>query len=120
MKRSKQLFIGCITILAGCATSSFSLADCGEKPIIPELPDGKTATMDMLVETSNAVKTFISSADTYLDCGEKEVLTDEFKALETMVQEERKKELRDLLKERNSIAEDFNNEVAAYKKAHPE
>lgn len=120
MSCSRKFSIFFLAFLSIGFISSSVLADCGDQPVKPELPDGKTATMDELVATSNAVKSFIAEADAYLDCSEKEIASEEFQALDDKQQNQKKKEVKALLKSRNNIADDFNKEVGAYKKANPE
>jgi hypothetical protein len=100
--------------------ASMSLAsDCGEVPVAPEIVDGTTASVDALVDNSEAVKAFIASADKYLDC--RQVFRDspEFDALDKASQGDVIALDNSLLDLRNSIGESFNHQVKAYKQANP-
>jgi hypothetical protein len=89
-------------------------ADCGEAPVAPELADGTTATMDELIANSEAVKSFIADADTYLDCREDLMKSDEFKMMEEAVRASYVTATSELLDIRNSISEDFNEQVKIF------
>lgn len=94
--------------------------ECGPVPEAPAVVDGKTATMDELVANSQAVKAFIAAADDWLDCNEAFVQSDAFKKLSTAEQQRRLDLNSRLLDERNAIGDRFNEQVAAWKEAHPE
>ena len=94
--------------------------DCGEVPQAPEVVDGASTSMDDLVANSQSVKAFIADADAYLDCNETFIQSDGFKDLEPAEQQAALDTNTELLKARNQIGEDFNEEVAAYKAANPQ
>lgn len=100
--------------------STATLADCGDVPAEPEILDGATATMDQLVANSKSVNAYIAEMDTYLDCREAGMQTEEFAALSKTVRKATKKEVKNLTERRNEIGPRFNAEVQAYKKHHPE
>jgi hypothetical protein len=107
-----------LSILLGFSSAAFAQS-CGEAPEAPEIPDGATATMDQLVATSGAVNTFLDAADVFLDCGEAEKDTVVYKDLSRAEKGrivEAREELIDIY---NNIADDFNEEVMAYKEANP-
>ena len=110
-----------VLLMASALTlSSVAVAqDCGEVPARPELVDGASSTMDQMVANSEAVKGYIADADAYLDCREAYIVTEEFQALEEGDQQAYRAANKTVLDSRNSISEDFNAEVSAYKEANP-
>jgi len=99
--------------VAGFSTTALA-ADCGDAPVPPELADGATATMDDLIANSEAVKAFIADADTHLDCRENLMKGDEFKMMEEGARAIYMTATSDLLGVRNSISEDFNEQVKIF------
>ena len=89
--------------------------DCGDAPIVPTLVDGSTSTMDVLVENSKEVKAFIARADEYLDCREKLYS----RIIHKLQKEDLREEIKKVTKQRNDIGDEFNDQVAAYKRANP-
>ena len=119
MKSYNNIIRPVLFSLALVSSPLFAL-DCGEVPAEPEVIDGANATMDELVANSQSVKAFIAGADTFLDCGESYVKSDEFKALGADEQKEILDRNARILAERNGIGEKFNAQVAAYKAANPQ
>ncbi|MFA5630753.1 MAG: hypothetical protein WC997_04500 [Porticoccaceae bacterium] len=108
-----------LTLALGAFAGSALASDCGNPPQEPEIIDGATATMEDLVANSESVKTYISEADSYLDCREGIVKSDAFKEMSKDDQKAFQNANSDVLKSRNNIGEKFNAEVADYKKANP-
>jgi hypothetical protein len=105
----------CCLLLTGAAYAD----DCGEAPKAPDIVDGASATMETLVANSAEVKKFIAAADANLDCREAFAKSDDFKAMSHDDQVAYSTVLANLLQQRNAIGDQFNAQVAAYKKAHP-
>lgn len=97
-----------------------ALADCGTTPVAPQLPNGAAATMEELVAASQAVKTFIADADTYLDCRLAATKTKAYKAMSQADQDAWEQEYTALTQVRNDIGPKFNDEVKAYQAANPQ
>src|SRR6185437_13833139 len=53
-------------VLAGLATSPV-VADCN-KPIAPNIPDGKKATQEQMIASQKEVAAFRAATNSYLDC----------------------------------------------------
>ncbi|MFA5548537.1 MAG: hypothetical protein WDA10_08370 [Porticoccaceae bacterium] len=104
---------------AFCLGSTVMANECGEPPAAPPLVDGATATMEAVVANSDEVKVYIADADKYLDCREAAIATEGFTALDKSAQDEYRAANKTVLDARNAIGEDFNKEVAAFKKANP-
>jgi hypothetical protein len=108
-----------ISILMGF--SSIALAnECGDKPMIPTLVDGASATMAELVSNSGEVKDFIAAADAYLDCDAEFRQSIAYKDLSRADKSAATDDAKDYLDARNDIGDDFNLEVQAYKAANPD
>ncbi len=104
-------------VLLSGAMSSAVLADCGQAPAEPEIPKGAKATMDELKAASQAVKSFIADADTYLDCK----LESKEEEMASMSSKEKKRWIKDyerLTKTRNDIPDRFNKQIQAHLKAN--
>ena len=106
-------------VLATFSAGVFAASPCGDRPEAPSIIDGATATMDDLVANSEAVKAYIAEADEYLNCYETFAKSDDYKAMSAEDQRTEVKSYKEVLKVRNAIGEDFNDEVKAYKKANP-
>lgn len=111
-------------ILFALGLGLFSIAgiadDCGSAPEMPALVDGTKATMEELVATSESVKSFIATADVFLDCREGFIKSDAFKEISADEQKQLIEENSTLLNNRNGIGDAFNKEVAAFKAANPQ
>lgn len=94
-------------------------SECGDPPAVPQLVDGATSTVDAVVANSEEVKAYIADADKYLDCREAAIATEDFAALDKSAQGEYRAANKAVLDARNEIGEDFNEQVAAFKKANP-
>lgn len=114
-----------MAVSAALALGAFSLntlaqgENCGEPPVLPELVEGASASMEELVANSEQVKGFIEQADEYLDCRESAIPTDEYKALSRSAKKGYRDDNKRVLEARNDIGEAFNGEVAAYQAANP-
>jgi len=110
----------CLLMSAALGFSSLAMAtDCGEAPGAPALVDGSQVTMDEIVANSEQVKAYIASADAYLDCRETDMATEAFTAKPKSEQDSYRAANKAILDKRNGIGEEFNKEVAAFKKANP-
>jgi len=94
--------------------------NCGDVPVAPELPDGTTASLDELVDTSNAVRNYIEDADKYLDCKESFARKRDFQRLSSEAQDAYREEVSVLTAKRNEVGDLFNAEVEAYRQANPD
>ena len=102
-------------IFAQCLAAGLAQAECTrESP--PEMPDGRTASMEEMAAAQGAVKSFVASVAEYHDCMDKDIKIAE--------EEEDADKHEDLVKQFNAAddmkvqtASDFNKEVKAYKKA---
>ncbi len=108
-----------VCLLAGLFSGPL-LAECGQTPSIPVIPDGATAAMEELVTASREVKAFIADADAYLDCRETAMNSDEYGNLSVDDKSAWTNEIKELTESRNSIGDEFNAQVMAYKEANPE
>jgi hypothetical protein len=83
------------------------------------VPDGKAATMDQMVDAQKKVKEYMAGMDDYLSCIDGELKTagddapDEFKALMTQRHNT-------AVAEMEAVAGAFNEQVRAFKGAHPQ
>jgi hypothetical protein len=106
----------CLTALASCC--SFVALAC-ENPAMVAVPDGKTSTMEQLLEAQAKVKSYMAAMEEYLAClnGELEAAGEdapsEFKSL--MVTRHNT-----AVTEMESVAASFNTQVQAYKAANPQ
>ena len=108
----------------GLAAPGLALADC-RAPTAPAAVDGKTATMDQLMEAKKAVTSFIGDSDAYQSC-----VIDAFKAQKKAAEGSKTKLDPGLAKaaeaavnqnqaEKERVGADFNAAAKAYKAAHP-
>lgn len=114
MNSYRNLIASSVIMAIFCFSGTVSADDCGEAPIPPELADGATATMDELIANSEAVKGFIADADGHLDCRESLMKSDEFKMMDESARGAYMAATSELLKVRNSISEDFNEQVKIF------
>lgn len=92
-----------------------------EYPTRIEVPDGRTATEDNMLEGQQAVKGYMSAMEEYLDC-----IDTETESLATDGDEEAEKEQRAILVSKHnaavddmeSVADAFNEQVRAYRAAN--
>jgi len=92
-----------------------------EYPTRIEVPDGRTATQDNMLEGQQAVKGYMSAMEAYLDCIDKES-----ESLASDGDEDAEKEQRAILVSKHNaavddmegVADSFNEQVRAYKAAN--
>jgi hypothetical protein len=112
----KLLTSCCLTALA--SSCSFAAFAC-ENPAMVPVPDGKTSTMQQMVDAQAKVKSYMNAMEEYLAClnGELEAAGEnapaEFKSL--MVTRHNT-----AVTEMESVASAFNSQVQAYKAANPQ
>lgn len=112
----KLLACSCLTVLTSGA--ALSAAAC-ENPSMVAVPDGKTATMEQLLEAQTQVKGYMAAMEEYLACLNEELQAGgdnapaEFKSL--MVTRHNT-----AVSEMESVAAAFNTQVQAYKAANPQ
>lgn len=109
--------------IAACALACAGWAAYGasacETPSTINVPDGKVATMDQMVDAQKKVKEYMTGMDDYLACIDGELKTagddapDEFKALMT-------ERHNTAVAEMEAVAGAFNEQVRAFKAAHPQ
>jgi len=111
----KLLTSCCLTAIASCFAVTATACD---NPAMVTIPDGKTSTMDKLLEAQANVKTYMAEMEEYLACLNEELETAgdeapaEFKSL--MVTRHNT-----AVSEMESVAAAFNVQVQAYKAANP-
>ncbi len=110
--------------------SGYSFADDCTAPALPELPDGATATMEQMLAGQKSVKAFQAANLEYMKCLEPGIETARAAAAEAVEKKEGVDEAKaaftsaqDSYNAAVSAEEDlagrFNNEVRAFKSAHP-
>ena len=113
MKSSVTLVVATLN-----AVSTAAFAAC-ENPSIATVPDGSSATMEQLLEAQAGVKAYMAAMEVYLACINEELETAgddapaEFKSL--MVTRHNT-----AIAEMETVADAFNQQVKAYRAAHPE
>ncbi len=111
-------------LLASCSLTAFATccalaAVACENPTMVPVPDGKTSTMQQMVDAQAKVKSYMAAMEEYLAClnGELEAAGEdaptEFKSL--MVTRHNT-----AVTEMESVASAFNVQVQAYKAANPQ
>lgn len=89
-------------------------ADCSHDEA-PALPDGATSTVEQMVEAQGQVKSYVASVEDYLACMDA--------AIEQIEDEDAKAEMisvrNTVFDEMEGIANGFNDQIKAYKKANP-
>ena len=112
MKRIAAFAVAC----AGWAV--FGVSAC-ETPSMVSVPDGKAASMDQMVDAQKKVKEYMAGMDDYLACVDAELKTagddapDEYKSLMTARHNS-------AVAEMEAVAGAFNEQVRAFKSAHPQ
>lgn len=115
-----------ITTILASSVATYSLAglaqgdvanSCGPAPTEPTIVDGAEVAMAELVENSKAVNAFIESADDYLDCQEA-LVKSTTNGLSRAVKNEISEGVKSLTERRNSIGDEFNAQVEAFKAAN--
>jgi hypothetical protein len=97
---------------------AFAAFGC-ETPSMVALPDGKVATMNEMVDAQKKVKEYVAAMDEYLACVDQELkkagddAPDEYKGL--MANRHNA-----AVGEEEAVADAFNEQVRAYKAAHPQ
>jgi len=106
-----------LSVMLACGTSMAALA-CDYPPLVA-VPDGETATVEELVAAQAGVKTYMAEMELYLECIDEEtaVAGDDAPAQYKAIMASR---YNAAVAEMEAIAESFNNQVKAYKEAHPE
>jgi hypothetical protein len=111
-----KAFATCAVTIASCFTVS-AFAAC-ENPTMVTVPDGATSTMEELLAAQANVKTYMAEMEVYLACLNEELETAgddapaEFKSL--MVNRHNS-----AVTEMETVAAAFNEQVQAYRAAHP-
>jgi hypothetical protein len=108
--------LGCLLACTGLV--GFGASAC-EMPSMVDVPDGNAATMDQMVGAQKRVKEYVAAMDEYLAC-----IDDELES----AGEDAPGEYRNLMTARHNaavnemeaVAGAFNEQVRAYKAAHPE
>ena len=102
-------------------TGSYALAqtDCGVLPEKPAIVDGATATMEELVTNSQQVKTYIGDVDSFLDCYDAFMQSNDFSELPQDEKLMYANAMDSILEARNAIGPEFNAQVEAFKEAQP-
>ena len=103
--------------------TTVATADC-EKPYQVEVPDGATASKEEMIEAQKAIKSYMSDAQSYLDCldhANKQLATAILS--EEAIEEERAittRRYNAMVDEMTLLAERFNVQVRTYKAANPQ
>ena len=111
-------------ILGLALGSAVSLAEDCQKPGMPDLPDGASATMEQMLEGQQAVKTFQAALMDYLKCLEPQMAEAQAAAEQgTEGAADSYKQLEETYNTGVSMEEDvagrFNTEIREYKAANP-
>lgn len=90
-----------------------------DNPVVAQVPDGKSSTMDQLLKAQTGVKTYMAAMEKYISCLDDAVTAAgddapaEFKAI--MVNRHNI-----AVDEMEAVAKSFNDQIKAYKEANPE
>jgi hypothetical protein len=117
----------CLVALGTLGAAATSEAACTYPKAPSQIPDGKTATLEEMVEAQKAVKTFVTEMDAYLKCVDEEnppapagtKLTDEQKKAQDAQERVRVQKHNAAVADEESIASRFNDQRKAYNEAHP-
>lgn len=110
----KTLVSSCLVLVSGFAVSAFAC----ENPSMVAVPDGAVATLDEMVAAQNGVREYMAAMEDYLACLNEELESGgdeapaEFKTL--MVTRHN-----NAVTEMETIAAAFNEQLGAYREAHP-
>ncbi len=110
-----KFFAKCVVLSAGIFVLP-AFAQC-DNPAVVDIPDGATATLDLMLEAQSAVRTYITEMETYLAC-----LNEEIDAQD----DETPEEIRSLtvqrynngVSEMETVAAAFNDQRVAYQEAN--
>ena len=120
-----------VGILGGTGLAVFGgaalAASACMQPMVPEMPDGKTAERDAVIAAANAVKTYVSQSDEYQNCLNMEYATyvNELKAqkppgkADAKVNTEREAKITANQKSKETLGAAYGKTAAAYRQAHP-
>jgi hypothetical protein len=117
-----------ITALGLFLGSTFALADDCTKPEAPAVPDGASSTMDQMIAGQKAVKAFQASNIEYMACLEPGVsaageqmtnATGDAKAAAKEAYDEKEAAYNAAVSAEESVADNFNVAIRAYKAANP-
>jgi hypothetical protein len=99
-----------------CLLASAPVLACDYPAQLPEVPDGKGASSEQMVDTQNAVKDYVAKMNDYLAC-----LDQDMAALgETMTDAQKKIHVEKhnaAVDAMQALADKYNAEVRAYKEA---
>jgi hypothetical protein len=113
MKRPLRCYLAAVASL--CTASAIAC----ENPTMVAIPDGKTSTMEQMVDAQGKVKSYMAAMEEYLACLNEELTVAgddapaEFKSLMVMRHNA-------AVSEMESVAAAFNVQVQAYKAEHPQ
>lgn len=121
MNKAAILALGAVL---GLAAPSLALADC-QRPTAPAAVDGKTATLEQMLDAKKAVTSFMTDSDTYQSC-----IIDAFKAQKAAADAAKTKLDPAVVKatdasvsanqaDKERVGADFNAAAKAYRAAHP-
>jgi len=120
-----------VGVLGGAALgvfggSAFAASACMD-PMVPMMPDGKTAERDAVIAAAAAVKTYVAQSDEYQNC-----LNAEYEAyvkglatqkppgkLDPKVNAEREGKITANQKSKETLGAAYGATAAAYRQAHP-
>ena len=91
-------------------------AEC-EREAAPDLPDGASATMEEMVAGQGAVKAYVASSNSYLECMDAEMAA--IPEEETDARVAALESYNAAVDEQAAVAEGFNEQIRAFKAANP-
>jgi hypothetical protein len=94
--------------------------ECGRVPVEPMLVDGATVSLNQLTANGQEVKAFIAVADAYLNCNKVFRESAAYAEFGSGKQQKTIVAAQAFLETRINIVKNFNEQVQAYKDAHPE
>jgi hypothetical protein len=113
-----------MALLGLALTSTIGMADDCVPPAMPEISEGEESTMEQMLETQQAVKTFQAANLEYMSCLEPQLAAAEAAAKEgTEGAAEQYMKLQETynaaVSKEEEVAGKFNNEIRDYKAANP-
>ncbi len=114
-----KTFVSCCVAVIASGFAFAASADCETPKLEIQMPDGKTATREQMVEAQGKVKAYQAAMNVYLECVDKEAAAQgpdapaEFKAM--MVERHNT-----AVTEMENVATAFNDQIKAFRAANPQ
>jgi len=93
---------------------------CDYPPAAPQIPDGKTATSEQMVDAQKAVKDYVSKMEAYIACLDTEAAGTGDQPVTEAQQHIHVEKHNAAVDEMQNVADKYNAEVRAYKSAQDE